>query len=181
VGTLVLLWANGLFAQPPVLKFIVKTGRYSVARPSECRELSSADLAALRKVNTAYPAAWLANDSAAVMRLFSPDATLIPHHGDAPVEGEAAIRRHFWPPNPPYLRVDAFQMQPAEIAGCGDLAYARGRFEIEYTTDADGARKKYANAGNYLMIFRKRGDQWLISRYIWDDGPSQTLPATLQR
>jgi uncharacterized protein (TIGR02246 family) len=147
----------------------------------ECRELSPTDVAAVRRANAAYPAAWLANDSAAVMRLFSSDAVLIPHHGDPPVEGESAIRRHFWPPNSPYFRLDAFHMEPSEVVGCADLAFARGRFTIEYTAEADGVRKTYANAGNYLMVLRKRGNLWLISRYIWDDPAPQIVTAPAQR
>ena len=54
-------------------------------------------------------------------------------------------------------------------------AFARGRFEMEYTAETDGVRKKYANAGDYVMILRKRGDQWLISRYIWDDPTPRTV------
>lgn len=66
-------------------------------------------------------------------------------------------------------------MEPSEVAGCSNLAYARGRFVMEYTAEIDGVRKKYANAGNYLMILRKSGDQWLISRYIWDDPAPRTV------
>jgi uncharacterized protein (TIGR02246 family) len=181
LSTLVLLWANCLFAQPPSIPLLGKTSHYSLPETSECHELSATDVAAVRKANAAYPAAWMANDSTAVMRLFSPDAVLIPHHGDPPVEGEAAIRRHFWPPSSPYFRVEAFHMEPAEVAGCADLAYARGRFEIEYTAEADGVRSKYANTGNYVMILRKRGDLWLIRRYIWDDPAPRTVTPPIQR
>jgi len=40
------------------------------------------DSAGLQAVNDAYRAAWLARDSAAVLRLFAADAVLLPHHGD---------------------------------------------------------------------------------------------------
>ena len=181
LSTLISLWANSLFAQPVSIELRAKTAHYSVVEASECRGLPASDIAAVRKTNAAYPAAWMGNDSAAVMRLFSADAVLIPHHGDAPVEGEAAIRRHFWPPNASFFQLDAFQMKPAEVAGCADLAYALGRFEIEYTAEADGVRKKYANAGNYVMILRKHGDLWLISRYIWDDPAPRTVTPPVQR
>lgn len=163
------------------IELAMETDHSSPATTVECRELSPADVAAVRRANAAYPAAWLANDSAAVMRLFSSDAVLIPHHGDPPVEGESAIRSHFWPPNSPYFRLDAFQMEPSEVVGCAGLAFARGRFTIEYTAEADGVRKTYANAGNYLMVLRKRGDLWLISRYIWDDPAPQIVTAPAQR
>ncbi|HXE91851.1 MAG TPA: hypothetical protein VNK82_12915 [Terriglobales bacterium] len=44
-------------------------------------ELPAADMAAVRSANLAYPAAWEKNDGEAVMRVFSEDAVLMPHHG----------------------------------------------------------------------------------------------------
>lgn len=143
--------------------------RSSASAELDCPDFSLTDVAAVKATNAAYPAAWIANDSAGVMRVFTPDAVLMPHHGDAPVEGAAAIRNHFWPPNGGYFRVAEFRMVPAEIAGCGSVAYIRGRFTMEYTAEVNGARTQYNNAGNYMMILRKQRDQWLISRYIWDD------------
>lgn len=161
------------------LELVPKARHDSLPVANECSAFSSTSVAAVRAAIAAYPAAWMAGDSEAVMRLFSPDAVLMPHHGDAPVEGEAAIRSRFWPSGAPYFRVDAFRMEPAEVTGCADLAYVRGTFAIEYTTEVDGVRMRYANAGNYVIILRKRSDRWLISRYIWDDpAPRVLMPTT---
>jgi uncharacterized protein (TIGR02246 family) len=145
--------------------------RIRAAVAPNCPEFAPADADAVRLANLAYTSAWLANDAEAVMRLFTEDAVLIPHHGVAPVEGKPAVRRHFWPPNSSFFRVDSFRMTPAEIGGCGDLAFARGRFSLQFTTEAGGKRQTLSNEGNYLMVFRRREGQWLISRYIWNDPP----------
>ena len=45
----------------------------------------SADEDAVRALDQAYVAAWLAGDEKALSSLFTDDAVVIPHHGDAPV------------------------------------------------------------------------------------------------
>jgi hypothetical protein len=75
---------------------------------SGVRKDSAADTRGVRAVNEAYRVAWLAGDSAAVLRLLAPDAVLLPHLGDPPVVGLAAIRDFWWspdappPPSPPW-------------------------------------------------------------------------------
>ncbi len=143
--------------------------RKSALRESNCPDLGPADVDAVRQTNLGYPAAWLADDSEAVMRLFAEDAALIPHRGAPPVEGKEAIRRHFWPPNPGFFKVDRYEMVVTEIGGCGDFAYSRGRFSIQFTTDVGTERQTFSNEGNYMMLFRKREGSWPIFRYIWTD------------
>jgi ketosteroid isomerase-like protein len=70
-------------------------------RSGVARDDSAGDARSLQAVNEAYRAAWLAGDSAAVLRLFAPDAVLLPHHGDPPVVGLPAIRAFWWPPDAP--------------------------------------------------------------------------------
>ncbi|MGH2397551.1 MAG: YybH family protein [bacterium] len=143
--------------------------RMRILGADSCPDLAPEDADAVRQTNLAYPAAWLANNPEAVMRIFSEDAVLIPHHGDSPIEGKPAIREHFWPPNLGFFTVDTYRMIPVEVSGCGDLAYSRGRFSIQFTTEVGGERKSFSNEGNYMMVFRKNEGRWLITRYIWND------------
>jgi ketosteroid isomerase-like protein len=112
------------------------------------------------------------------MRVFAEDAVLLPHQGDAFVEGYEAIRYHFWPPGSAPLTVDDYTMAPAEIGGCGDLAYSRGKFTLEFTISADNGTKSYSVAGTYMMILREQNARWLISRFMWDDAGAQERPTT---
>lgn len=139
------------------------------ALSASCLPLALADAQAVREANLAYPAAWRANEGEAVMRLFTRDGVLMPHHGVQPVEGEEAIRNHFWPAGAPPLVVNDYQMEPAEVSGCADLAYSRGRFSIRFTIDREGEQRTFSNEGNYLMVFRKDSGAWRISRFIWND------------
>jgi ketosteroid isomerase-like protein len=106
------------------------------------------------------------------MRVFSEDAVLMPHHGGEPVVGAAAIRKHFWPAEGPAVTVGRYRMEPAEVGGCGALAYSRGKFAIEFSVGSGRGAQTYSNAGTYLMIFRRyRDGEWRIMHYIWDDPP----------
>jgi uncharacterized protein (TIGR02246 family) len=137
---------------------------------TEDAPLSSGDIAAIRELSEAYTGAWLADDSASVLATFTDDAVLMPHHGAPVVEGLDAIRRQFWPPDVPPARVTAFTMEPVEISGSGDLAYARGTISLTFSFESDGVMQTLSNAGNYLMIVRRQPEgAWKIARYIWND------------
>ena len=132
------------------------------------------DIEAIRELNQAYPAAWVAGDNEAVMAVFAEDAILIPHHGDDPVAGHEAIIEHFWPPDLQAFDVTEFVMEPAEITGEGSLAYVRGRFSIAMSFTQGGETADYANAGNYMWIVRRQDDGgWKVARFIWNDPPPQ--------
>ena len=132
--------------------------------------LSEGDVAAIRELNHAYTAAWVAGDNDAVMAVFTDDAVLIPHHGDDPVEGAEAIRLHFWPPDLQAFNITEFVMEPAEVSGEGNFAYVHGRFSLAMTFTQDGETADYANSGNYMWIVRRQTDgAWKASRLMWND------------
>ncbi|HXE91850.1 MAG TPA: hypothetical protein VNK82_12910 [Terriglobales bacterium] len=63
-------------------------------------------------------------------------------------------------------------MEPAEVGGCGALAYSRGKFAIEFSVGSGRGAQTYSNAGTYMMIFRRYQDgERRITHYIWDDPP----------
>lgn len=135
--------------------------------------LTEQEINAIRAVNEAYASGWNADDSEeAVLTLFTDDAVLLPHHGDPQVEGKKALRKHFWPAGLAGFKVNSYDFEIMEITGSADLAYSRGRYSISFSfEDEEGTLQTFNNAGNYLMIFRKSGDRWKISRYIWNDPP----------
>jgi uncharacterized protein (TIGR02246 family) len=132
----------------------------------QAMDLSEDDAQAIRQVHEAYHVAWLANDSAAVMAALTEDAVLMPHHGVLPVEGAGAIKQFWWPPESPPARITEFTSDVEEMTGSGTLAYLRGRFTLAFEYEGE----TYSNSGNFLRIFRKRGDgSWRMSRSIWND------------
>ncbi len=136
------------------------------------QQLTAEDIEAIRELNLAYPAAWVANDPDAVIATLADDAVLIPALGTPPVKGAAAIREFFWPADAPPSTVPAFEMNPEEIDGTGDVAYVWGTMSLSFAVEEEGATQLYSTAGNYLMVMRRDdSDQWKIARYIWNHPP----------
>ena len=139
------------------------------ARPAE------ADVQALRAVNDAYRRAWLANDSEGVMRLFAPDAVLMPHHGLQPVVGSDEIRAFWFAPGPA-TAITRLDLQLDDISIRGDTGLVRGRSQVEWTVAKDGGVERWMNAGTFLTVLRRGPDgTWLITHHMWDDPPNQRL------
>lgn len=139
------------------------------------RGLTRADRAKIEAVLRDYRSAWLANDADAVLRLFSEDTVLMPHHGVEPVIGKRAARAFWFPSEGPPTTVTAFTQNVDEVNGAGDLAYARGHSKVEWTTGTGGEAKRSGNAGTNLTLLRRQADgTWLITVQMWDDPPNKT-------
>ena len=151
------------------------TWKFMVAASIACRAGSppldtSADLRGLEAVNDAYRAAWLAGDSAAVLRLFTPEAVLLPHHGDPAVVGQEAIRAFWWPPASPPTTVTSLDITTDGAEASGDRGVLWGRFTLAFSFEAEGRRQSMRNAGTYLMVLRRTPDgEWRITHRMWDD------------
>jgi uncharacterized protein (TIGR02246 family) len=136
--------------------------------------LTADDRAKIESVLRAYRAGWLANDAQAVLRLFTEDAVLMPHHGVKPVVGKAAARAFWFPSSGPPTTVTLFDQAIDEINGVPDLAYVRGRSKVEWTTGTGADAKKSGNAGTNLTLLRRQPDgSWRIAVQMWDDPPNQ--------
>jgi uncharacterized protein (TIGR02246 family) len=130
--------------------------------------------AELRAVAEAYRDGWLTGDSAAVLRLFAPDAVLLPHHGDPPVTGLEAIREFWWPASSPPTRVTALEQTTDGARVEGRTGILWGRFTLAFSWNEDGATRSLRNAGTYLMVLRREDDgRWRITHRMWDDPVAQ--------
>jgi uncharacterized protein (TIGR02246 family) len=139
-------------------------------RSSASREDSAGDVRSLGAVNDAYRTAWLAGDSAAVLRLFSPDAVLLPHHGDPPVVGLQAIQTFWWPPEAPPTTVTGMDITTDGADASSDRGVLWGRFTLTFSFEVDGEPRSVRNAGTYLMVLRRAPDgAWRITHRMWDD------------
>jgi uncharacterized protein (TIGR02246 family) len=142
-------------------------------RAPRARDLD-AELDRLRAVNHAYRAAWLAGDSAAVLRLFAPDAVLLPHHGDPAIVGVDAIRAFWWPPSAPPTTITALDITTEGADVQGDFGTLWGRFHLAFSFETEGKRRSVSNAGTYLMVLRRQPDgEWRITHRMWDDPVAQ--------
>jgi uncharacterized protein (TIGR02246 family) len=131
---------------------------------------SRAGVDELRAVNDAYRAAWLAGDSAGVLRLFAPDAVLLPHHGDPPVVGLDAIRRFWWAVGSPPATITELEITTEGADRDGDSGTLWGRFTLAFSYEDEGRTRSVRNAGTYLMVLRRSAaGGWRITHRMWDD------------
>ena len=152
----------------------VFAGAPGIARAAGAASLSPADEAKVRGVIRDYEKAWLANDEEGVMRLFTEDAVLLPHHGVEPRAGKSAARAFWFPKGGPPTTVTELTHTIDEIGGSGDLAFVRGHSRVAWTTGLGAEAKKSGNAGTVLVLLRRQPDgSWRISHQMWDDPPNQ--------
>jgi len=130
---------------------------------------------ALRAVHESYRRAWLANDAEGVLRVFTPDAVLLPHHGLPPVVGLEAIRAFWFAPGPP-TTITVLELEVDEASIHDATGIVRGRSRVEWTVQKDGTVEQWANAGTFLSLLRRGADgAWRITHHMWDDPPNRQL------
>ncbi len=126
------------------------------------------DIETLRQLDQAYAAEWMANNAQGVLELFTDDATLVPHHGDAPVVGKESIRRFWFDPSYAPTTVPEWDREPGEIVVLGDVGIVRGRARLVW--EYEGVRTTIPE-GNYVLIAVRTVRGWLIRMLTWNDDP----------
>jgi uncharacterized protein (TIGR02246 family) len=136
--------------------------------------LPAAEEQKIRAVIDAYRRAWLANDAEAVLRLFTSDAVLLPHHGVEPVVGIEAARAFWFPKDSPPVKITELEMRVDQVGGACDVAFARGHSRVAWVTGTGADAKTSSNAGTNLTLLRRGADgAWRITHQMWDDPPPQ--------
>ena len=131
------------------------------------RTQDAKDLVALDR---AYAAEWIEGDADGVMALFTEDATLVPHHGDAPIHGHEAIRQFWFNPDYAPTVVPEWSREAKEILVLGDTGVVRGRARLVW--EYEGTRTTIPE-GNYVLIAVRTADGWRIRMLTWNDDPRQ--------
>lgn len=149
-----------------------------------CRPLLQGDpapaaaAAQVQAVIEGYRAAWLRGDSAAVLRLFAPDAVLLPHHGDLPVVGRSAIAAFWWSPSAPTTTITTLEQTTEGMQVEGRTGVVWGRFTLAFSYQDEGRTHSLRNSGTYLMVLRRESDgEWRITHRMWDDPVAQPVDA----
>ena len=105
----------------------------------------------------------------ALLAVYTPDAVMVLPNM-APVSGRDALgrswREFFADPN---ARV-SWQTTAVDVASSGDLATEYGTYEVTFSTPAG----PMTDRGNYVTIWRRVGNQWLVARDI--NTSSQPMP-----
>ncbi|MFI5311007.1 MAG: YybH family protein [Gemmatimonadales bacterium] len=131
-------------------------------------ELSDADVTAVKSQIDRWAKAALAADWTAGLKELTNDAVWLPPNA-APLVGHDALLA--WLNS--YPKITRFDHTVDEVVGHGDLAYARGTYDIDVTLpDKTTATEK----GSFLEIHRKQADgTWRYTRV--SHHPSSPPPA----
>ncbi len=134
------------------------------------------DVASLQSLYLAYAAEWIEGDADGVMALLTGDATLVPHHGDAPIKGHKAIRDFWFNPDYAATVVPEWRRESSEIFVSGDMGVVRGRARLVW--EYDGTRTTIPE-GNYVMIAVRRDKDWRIRLLTWNDDPRKWVQESI--
>jgi uncharacterized protein (TIGR02246 family) len=107
----------------------------------------------------------------AKMRLYMPDAVLMPPDGTAIVGYQAVRTWH----QETYARTSSqLSSKVDEVQMLGDWAFARGSWSGAITPKAGGAAKQ--EAGRFVILLRRLpdGGSWRIAREMWNAQPASS-------
>ena len=136
-------------------------------RPAEPKGFSPADERAIRQVDSLYVAAWLRDDTAAVLRTLAPDAVLMPA-GQRPLAAPNDVRAFWWPTDGSRTKILTFHRVIDEIGGEANLAWVRGTDTLTFTYDKGQTHSQLASRSMTLAVWRRQPDgSWRISRMMW--------------
>lgn len=135
------------------------------------------DVKAVLALDQAYANNWKNGDEDGVMGLFAEGVVVIPHHGDAPIEGREALRDFWFPKGGSPTLVPLFNHKPASVAVHGDIAIVRGRFELTWIYE--GERTEIPE-GNYVTIAQRDEGRWEIKLLTWNDDPRRWVKTPAQ-
>ncbi len=132
--------------------------------------LTSDDSEAMRSLSKAYTNGWQQSgteqQAAAVLPLFTDQATIMPGAGGQPHTGLDNLRVFWFPENGIPTNVKMFEQEIDDIDGNGKFGLVSGRYELEFEYAGD----HYHQVGNFMMSMNKQSDgEWLIDSFIWND------------
>ena len=125
-----------------------------MSTPSAAADLSSD----VETANRRFMEAFGRGDAASVAQLYTSTAQLLPANSDI-VAGTAAIQ-DFWQAAMD-MGLEEVILETLELEAHGDTAHEVGRYRLK----AGGAQA--ADAGKYLVIWKREGGSWKLHRDIW--------------
>lgn len=139
------------------------------AVPSDDRSLPDEELQRVRDVIKQYAAAWEAEDSAAVLALFTEDAVISPS-GLAPREGKQAMREFWFPDDSSTVQVHAYSIDVLQSGGSSDLAFSTEHATLSFTyTRNDMSVTRNARSYATTLYRKDEAGDWRIFHRMWTD------------
>jgi ketosteroid isomerase-like protein len=120
--------------------------------------------AAIEANHRKFTGAFAARDAAKAAALHAPDARLLPE-GDGPIEGAQVVEAYWRGAMESGVRL--VQLQTLSVEERGELAYETGDYMVTVPT---GPGVTDVRSGNYLVVWRRSGGDWLVAAAIWNAG-----------
>jgi len=128
---------------------------------------TAADDRAIRALDSVFVAAWLRDDTTAVMNTLAPDAVLMPA-GQGVLATPDAIRGFWWPSDGSRTRILTFQRAIDELSGEGNVAWVRRTDSLAFTYSKAGTTSSLTSRSMSLAVLRRQADgNWRFSRVMW--------------
>jgi len=133
--------------------------------------LTEAETASIRAVSDEFTKNMVAGDFAAVTKLYTEDANVMPPGGPS-AAGRPAIEAFM----AAFPKVTEMTFDLNEVDGRGDLAYVRGAYRM--TMEIPGAPGPVTDEGKFIEIRRREADgRWLIAVDIFNSDLPPPAPA----
>jgi len=134
-----------------------------VAEEVTVAPLSVEEVAAIKAIGPALDKADLALDWSALVELMTEDVLFMNPNSPA-IQGSAAVKESF--ESQGFTAVTEHRHVLHEVEGYGDIAYARGTYEVEFSLE--GVDEPVKDKGKTLLILRKQSDgSWLIAIFSY--------------
>lgn len=159
--------AGGAALRPTVATCVFLSVAAAACAAARDDRLAPADVAAIRAADSAYVAAWLRDDTVAVLATLASDAVLMPA-GQHPLATRAAIEAFWWPRDGSRTTLLAFVRAIDEIGGSGNVAYLRGSDSIAFRYEKGVQRSTQSVRTMSLALLAREPDgRWRIKRMMW--------------
>src|SRR5215207_1746519 len=134
---------------------------------SPASQFTPDDERAIRALDSAFVAAWLRDDTTAVMSTLATDAVMMPA-GQGVLATPDAIRSLWWPADGSHTRILTFERAIDELGGEGDIAWMRRTDSLTFTYAKGGATSSLTSRSMSLAVLKRQADgTWRFSRVMW--------------
>ncbi|HJR73361.1 MAG TPA: DUF4440 domain-containing protein [Luteimonas sp.] len=126
----------------------------------------SDETARIAERSRAFSAAYVRGDVAAMVAMYTPDATIFPNNSEMLAGHEALLK--YWT-IPEGDRIVRHVATPTEIRVDGDHAYDYGVYEVDVLRQG---QPRPQTQGKYVIVWERGADrEWRIKLDIWNSRP----------
>lgn len=128
------------------------------------------DVNEIKSMMSAYRAAWMAADSAAIMESLTEDFVLfMPGKSGKPIVGKGAVREFWFPTSDIKYPIVSYEVTHEEVDGSGDMAYYQGVSRLTWCTVEDGiARDTTTSVSEFTNVLARDGGRWKLRRIMYN-------------